>query len=167
MTIRDYLHSTKPPWLGVLRVDEEESLLTFLGLNDADIYVCSVDGRKCRTKNDLMTEFSTKLKFPPYFGHNWDAFEDCLQDLRWLPLDQRGGGYAIFVTHADKLLIESPADYKTFTEIVKSAGEHWATSSSTASDRAGVPFHVLLISTRNSGRERHWGAPELDVQVPR
>lgn len=166
MTIAEYLRSPKPPWLGVLGVRDEKSLLTFLAMGMPDIYIVSVDGRNCRTKTDLMTEFATKLRFPTYFGRNWDAFEDCLQDLRWLPLDQRCGGYMVFVTHGDKLLIESPADYRTFVEIVKSTGEHWATPSFDTPDRAGVPFHVLLASVPNRTHERDWGVPELDIQIP-
>src|SRR6266571_4182253 len=40
-----------------------------------------LDGRRCRTKRSLFEEWSTALEFPAYFGHNWDAFNDCFRDL--------------------------------------------------------------------------------------
>lgn len=27
---------------------------------------------------------SKKLEFPDYFGYNWNALNDCLQDFSWL-----------------------------------------------------------------------------------
>ena len=30
------------------------------------------------------------LRFPEWFGHNWDALTDCLLDMGWLP----AAGYA-------------------------------------------------------------------------
>src|SRR5262245_57765695 len=38
-----------------------------------------------RSKEKLLAVLSGKLRFPGYFGWNWDAFEECLNDLTWLP----------------------------------------------------------------------------------
>ncbi|GAA3774285.1 barstar family protein [Streptomyces phyllanthi] len=40
-----------------------------------------VRGSRCRTKQDLFTEWAAGLGFPDHFGHNWDAFHDCLRDI--------------------------------------------------------------------------------------
>ncbi|MDX3517916.1 barstar family protein [Streptomyces scabiei] len=37
-------------------------------------------GSHCRTSKQLFTEWAARLGFPDYFGHNWDAFQDCLAD---------------------------------------------------------------------------------------
>jgi RNAse (barnase) inhibitor barstar len=32
-----------------------------------------------------MSALSSTLKLPDYFGGNWDALEECIRDLTWLP----------------------------------------------------------------------------------
>lgn len=39
-----------------------------------------VRGSRCRTRQGLFMEWAAVLGFPDYFGHNWDAFYDCLRD---------------------------------------------------------------------------------------
>ena len=35
------------------------------------------------TKDAFLQRVSRALKFPDYFGMNWDAFEECLTDMSW------------------------------------------------------------------------------------
>ena len=39
---------------------------------------------KARGKEKLLGVLAAKLRFPSYFGHNWDALDECLRDLSWL-----------------------------------------------------------------------------------
>ena len=39
---------------------------------------------KARGKEKLLSVLAAKLRFPTYFGHNWDALDECLRDLSWL-----------------------------------------------------------------------------------
>jgi RNAse (barnase) inhibitor barstar len=40
-----------------------------------------VRGQACRDRAGLFAEWAARLCFPEYFGRNWDALSDCLNDL--------------------------------------------------------------------------------------
>ncbi|HIX44475.1 MAG TPA: barstar family protein [Candidatus Kurthia intestinigallinarum] len=40
-----------------------------------------IDGKDCLSTKALFKTFSKKLAFPDYFGKNWDAFNECINDL--------------------------------------------------------------------------------------
>lgn len=57
------------------------------------VRVIDLDG--ARDKATLLQRFATALDFPFWFGHNWDALDDCLTDLDWLPA---GTAYVLCLT---------------------------------------------------------------------
>jgi hypothetical protein len=74
-----------------------------------------VRGAKCRSSHALFDEFAAAWQFPPYFGENWDALDECLADLEWL----RAQAYVLIVADALQLLDEEPTDtFRLFVEIV-------------------------------------------------
>ena len=46
-----------------------------------------IDLAGCTDKAELLARIARTLRFPDWFGHNWDALADCLCDLSWLPAD--------------------------------------------------------------------------------
>ena len=78
------LQSIKKPWAHLLVHAEGEALDKILSV-PAHFVTKTVAGKKCKTKAGLLDEFSRVFSFPDYFGHNWDALEECLADLDWLP----------------------------------------------------------------------------------
>ncbi len=42
-----------------------------------------LDGRAIHDKATFLSRVADALRFPAYFGHNWDAFEECLTDMLW------------------------------------------------------------------------------------
>jgi hypothetical protein len=118
-----------------------------------------LDGRRCRTKRALLDEAARALEFPPHFGRTWDALEDCLTDLSWLP----GTGYRLVITAADRLLARSPADYATLLALLEDVGRAWATGQTGHPGRGAMPFHtVLVVSPDRVHARADWGAPRLD-----
>ncbi len=75
-----HLQSTKPPWtiLVVLKTGQRaEAAITI----PAGYILRVVRGTKCRYTAGLFSEFATAMDFPDYFGHNWDAFDECLREV--------------------------------------------------------------------------------------
>jgi hypothetical protein len=112
----------------------------------------SVDGARCRTKAGLLRELATALEFPAYFGDNWDALEESLNDLEWLP----ARGYVLVFRDADQVLAAVPEDRPTLVGILAQAGADWAAHS-------GKPFHsVLMVPEARPAAARAWGVPVVD-----
>lgn len=42
-----------------------------------------LDGVKTVDKKTLLKELAVVCGFPDYFGHNWDALNDCLGNIAW------------------------------------------------------------------------------------
>jgi RNAse (barnase) inhibitor barstar len=122
--------------------------------------VRTIDGRRARTKRGLLTEFARTLEFPAESGRNWDAFEELLADLEWLPAT----GYLLIVTDADELLADDAEDYDTFVGVIKDVAKEWASPRRGASARPAVPFHVCLVVARDRVRARKWGVPRLLIE---
>lgn len=47
-------------------------------------YVSYLRGKHCKTENDFLVEVAASFQFPYYYGENWPAFDECIQDLEWL-----------------------------------------------------------------------------------
>jgi RNAse (barnase) inhibitor barstar len=83
----------------------------------------TIDAEKCRTKESLFSELTKTLMFPSYFGNNWDAFDECLSDLSWLPHQSH-----LFIIHDAPRLLELGEDLETFVDILREASAEWSDS---------------------------------------
>lgn len=50
----------------------------------AGAYVSYLRGKNCKTEDDFLIEVAASFQFPDYYGENWAAFDECIQDLEWL-----------------------------------------------------------------------------------
>jgi hypothetical protein len=96
-----------------LEAEEIEKLFSPLGF-----FTARLDGAEIRNKAALFSALAAGLKFPSYFGHNWDALLDC---LRSLPEFIKAGGYAVIIERSAVFLADSTADREEFREIVETA----------------------------------------------
>jgi hypothetical protein len=123
-----------------------------------------IKGRHCGTPANLFAEFARALEFPDYFGHNWDALEECLADLEWLPAK----GYILLITDAGCVLPGDEEEYETFLEILRDAGESWGNRQAEMGARQAKPFHVLFaVSAREKAKRAHWGMKEINAEPTR
>lgn len=121
----------------------------------------TIEGKKCRTSSSLFTEFARALSFPEYFGHNWDALEECLADLEWLPAK----GYILLITDAHAVLPDDEEEYETLLEVLSDAGEAW--SKGQTADGRCAPFHVLFaVSEQDRSKRKRWELEEFVSDKP-
>lgn len=81
-------------------------------------FTAFIEGSAARDKAGLLRETAAALRFPSYFGANWDALLDCLRSLpEFLP----AGGYVLGIRNSGQLLSDSPADKEVFSDIVLEA----------------------------------------------
>ena len=156
------LQSPKKPWVHLV-VWPEKKKPDPHHLVPSHFIARSISGVKCKTKTGLLDEFSRALSFPDYFGHNWDALEECLADLEWLPAQ----GYLLVVTDADQVLTkpDEEDDYETFIEILTEAGEAWSTRELPDMAPGGIPLHTLLtVAASHKHKRKNWLIPPLAVE---
>ena len=47
-------------------------------------YAAYLRGKRIRSEEDYLREFSAAFQFPWYYGENWNALDECASDLDWL-----------------------------------------------------------------------------------
>jgi len=100
-------------------------------------------GAKMKTAASLFDEFAAALQFPYYFGENWDALDECITDLSWLPAD----AYILLITDAQSVLSEEDeSQLNTLVAVLQGAGDEWGRPVETSEPwaRPAVAFHVLF-----------------------
>ncbi len=56
-------------------------------LSGQGIQVFQLDGKEIENKETSLIKTAEVMKFPAYFGLNWDALEECITDLAWCAAD--------------------------------------------------------------------------------
>jgi RNAse (barnase) inhibitor barstar len=79
-------------------------------------------------KDALLRAIAAALRFPDWFGQNWDALEDCLTDLSWLDAD----AYVLVFDHA-----QPGDDFGVLADVLRSSAQYWA--------GRGKPFFALFV----------------------
>jgi RNAse (barnase) inhibitor barstar len=86
-----------------------------------DLAFFHLQGKGVLDKEGLLREAAAALRFPDYFGHNWDALEECLTDMSWQPAP----GYLILCEHLESFGNQSPGDFETVLGILRDAASFW------------------------------------------
>jgi len=82
---------------------------------------------------ELFGIISKALEFPDYFGNNWDAFDECLIDMEWLPSE----GYVLVLFNANELWRNATYSAGKLVSAWQTAAAQWG--------REGVPFHLIFV----------------------
>lgn len=103
-----------------------------------------IDGREISDKPSFLYTFAKALSFPDYFGYNWDAFEDSITDMAWLPAP----GYVLLYDHVRCFSKASPEDWAMAQKILEQAVHYW--------NLKRTPMYVLLRKTERRAMRFAW-----------
>ena len=110
----------------IVDLETEESLVGF------SIIQCDVDAV---TDDDvLLSLLARKFHFPDYFGHNWNALDECLRDLdSWMPAK----GYILVLNGASRLWKEATFTAGRLVMSWQFCAQRW--------NEKGKPFHLIFV----------------------
>src|SRR5438046_149901 len=120
-------------WECVHFVKPEEKLPRQDELAESGIWLAELDGRTVETQEQLFVEIAGAMQFPDYFGHNWNALDECLRDMEWLP----ARGYVLYFHGAANVWGSAPYIAGGLVKCWLAAGEEWA--------RDQVSFHLVFV----------------------
>ena len=151
-SLSEYLHTPDAPWVSRLLVPEGWTANDLPALPPGFV-LRVIDGTQCGTPAALFAELARAWDFPDYFGHNWDALEECLEDLEWLPAH----GYVLLITNAQAVIPDDEDKCLTLVEVLDAAGQTWSLLQE-GNSRGPIPFHTIF-AVRGTPRATHpvWG----------
>lgn len=88
----------------------------------------------CQTMADALKQLGRELHFPDWYGSNFDALFDCLNDPSWL----HAPGSIVVIAGSDSLRLADPEGFATLIEVFQAATD--------AHHEAGQAFWLLLDS---------------------
>lgn len=97
-----------------------------------------LEGAHIADKATFLQTSARAMQFPAYFGQNWDAFEESINDLAWAPAP----GYVILFDDVAQFASQAPDAWSTAYDILQGAVAQW--------QQHGVPMFVLLRGTGSS-----------------
>lgn len=158
MTTFAFISEVKSPWVvttqrSITKQDIPEGIL-----------LLELDATLMINLEGLYREFATVFKFPDYFGENFNALDECITDLEWLPAD----GYLLVIKNSGSLLNEEPEDtLESLLSILDGAGSEWATPvvQGEVWDREGVPFHTILMLDENEAPDFYLRLKKLGLEI--
>ena len=121
-----------PPGIYLIDADEKQRITA----GDAfppGYAIAVLDGEQSGSRAGIFTEMSRVLHFPDYFGRNWDAVNDCLTDLSWLPAE----GYVLIFDGFGALARNAPDQWQIGLKVFAEACRFW--------QPLRTPMFVLLV----------------------
>jgi RNAse (barnase) inhibitor barstar len=102
-------------------------------LHKLGIMVLSESVENVKSDSEILNLLAKTMKFPDYFGQNWDALDECLSDMEWLPAK----GYALFLYDSEKLWQHATHTAGKLVSAWLFAAENWS--------HEGIPFHLVFV----------------------
>ncbi len=110
-----------PLQAGAYFVDQRDTAAMAEAGTALDFALARVDLAGCDGKAEMLARTGKALRFPDWFGGNWDALADSLGDLSWWPAP----GYLLLIEHAGPSRDADGEDFDTLLAILNEAGADW------------------------------------------
>lgn len=95
-----------------------------------------VDLSDCRDAREAIATLAAALRFPAWFGGNWDALEESLGDLSWWAAP----GYVLLLDGVTAWRLQAPDAATVLMDVLAQAARAWA--------GRDVPFWALVRTPR-------------------
>jgi hypothetical protein len=136
--------SRESPWVHVVPdgTDLSRAISSVEGVNGR---VVLLDGLMMGNPEGLFREYAREYSFPEYFGRNWAAFHECMNELEQFP----ARSYLTLVSHAGQVLEGNPADFRIYLSQLGAIGRSWAGAFGRGAEWGGgdVPFNTVFLCT--------------------
>ncbi len=111
---------TDPALAGVYRCTADESRNALAAAHELRFTTAAMELGSA-DKGTILDGFASALRFPDWFGANWDALADCLTDLSWLDAP----GYLIVLRPAPDIATRLGAEFETLVGVLQEAADFW------------------------------------------
>ena len=112
-------------------------------------YLAVVDGNGVTNLDELFNRLSIAFEFPDYFGNNWNALDECINDLDWLNKDS----YVLILESMDSML-KDEQNFNILIRILRDAARDWHNGRNYDSfPTPPTPFHIVFGVDLTKGSE--------------
>ncbi len=98
---------------------------------EAGLVLFDMDFSAVHSKSEFMAAIAQSIAAPEWFGKNWDALADALDDLSW----KEAPGYVMLMVNCNASFNLLLNDHDVAKEILESTVKHW--------NQLGKPFWIF------------------------
>jgi len=112
---------TQAEHAGVYRCNADESREAIAAAHEQRFTTAAMELGSA-DKATVLDAFASALRFPDWFGANWDGLADCLSDLSWL----EAPGYLLVLRPAPDIAARlGDEDFATLVDVLRDAADYW------------------------------------------
>lgn len=120
-----------PTKSGVYQLNEDARQIV-QAATEAGLAAFRIDIGHVHDKEDFLGDVCRAMKFPDWFGGNWDALADCLKDLSWV----QGRGYVVILEKSKHFCAAHKHEFDEAMDVFAEASGYWRGQ--------GRPFWALI-----------------------
>ncbi|WP_432663376.1 barstar family protein [Wukongibacter baidiensis] len=161
---RQNFTSLRKPYIHLISCksqDANDFIIDMLKEQEKEISIRVINGDNCTTSDKLFKEFAKTFNFPDYFGENWAAFDECINDLDWIGAD----AYILLVKQTDQILKDDNDNFRIFIKILLSTVEEWTKGRDYDSfPTPPTPFNIIFLCSKDEINKTEMKLKKFGIQ---